>query len=65
MHFCMWMALQMSPTCFQTAPVNLFEEGLILELCAVIIFEPQTFCWVLLHQALTDILAIFAKGRCI
>ncbi len=54
-----------SPTCFQAAPVNLFEEGLILELLAVVIFEPEAFRRVLVHQAFANILALFAEGWCI
>lgn len=53
----------MSLTCFQAAPVNLFEERLSLQHVTVVIFEPQAFGWVLFHQTLTDVLALFGELR--
>lgn len=53
----------MSLTCFQTAPVNLLEERLVLQHVAVVIFEAQAFGWVLFHQPLTDVLAHWAERR--
>lgn len=50
-------------TCFQAAPVNLFEEHLTLQHIAVVVFEPQAFGWVLFHQTLTDVLALFGELR--
>lgn len=49
-------------TCFQAAPVNVLKEWVILELCALIIFEPEAFHWVLLQQAFTNTFAVFAEG---
>lgn len=49
------------PTGFQASPVNLFEEGLILELSTVIILEPEAFRWVLFHQPFANSLTVVAK----
>lgn len=53
----------MSLTCFQTAPVNLLEERLVLQRVAAVIFEAQAFGRVLCHQPLTDVLAHWAELR--
>lgn len=51
----------MSLTCFQAAPVNLFEERLSLQHVTVVVFEAQAFGWLLLHQPLTDVLALLGE----
>lgn len=53
----------MSLTCFQTPPVNLFEKDLFFKFSAVVVFEPEAFHWVLLHQAFAKSLCLFAKFR--
>lgn len=55
--------VRISLTCFQAAPVNLLEERLTLEHVTVVILEPQAFGWVLFHQTLTDVLALFGELR--
>lgn len=59
----------MSLTCFQAAPVNLFEERLTLQHITAVVFEPQAFGRVLFHQTLTDVLALLGElrgvGNCI
>lgn len=53
-----WVSL----TGFQSAPVDILKEGLILELGTLIIFKPKSFQWVLHHQAFTKVLTIFTKS---
>lgn len=61
--------VDVSLTCFQAAPVNLFEEWMTLENVAVVVAEAETLGWILLHQTLTDVLALFGElwsvGNCI
>lgn len=52
-------------TGFQAAPVNVFEERLILQLFTMVIFEAEAFRWVLLHQAFAEILACLAEVWCV
>lgn len=54
----------MSRTCFKAAPVDVFEEGLVLEFLTVVVFKAEPLHWIFLHQPLTDGLALFAElGR--
>lgn len=54
-----------SLTCFKAAPVDVFEEGLVLELLAVVVFKAEPLHWVFLHQPLTNVFALFAELGCV
>lgn len=52
-------------TCLKSAPVDVFEEGLVLELLTVIIFKAEPLYWIFLHQPLTKVFALFAELGCV
>lgn len=59
------MELCQSLTCFKAAPVDVFEEGLVLELLTVVVFKAEPLHWIFLHQPLANIFALFAELGCV